>query len=340
VDQARRQTAKLLNAQPAEIIFTAGATESNNMALDGVVSVYREKGDHVITQVTEHKSVLDPFKALEKKGLRVTRLSVDSHGLISPDELRATITDRTILISIMAANNEIGTVQPLEAIGGIAKEKNVFFHTDAAQAVGKIPIDVQAMGIDLLSISGHKMYAPKGVGALYVRSKNPRVRLEPLIVGGGQEGGLRSGTLNVPGIVGLGVACEIAGEGMKEEAVRLGKLRDRLLDSISASLKDLTVNGHPEHRLPGNLSVSFAGVGGESLLMALGDEIAVSAGSACSSARVEPSYVLKALRIPEDRIHGSVRFGLGRFTTAEEIDYTARKVSEIVTRLREISPLS
>lgn len=338
-ENARKQCAKILNAQPKEIIFTAGTTESNNMALRGITEMYREKGNHLITQVTEHKSILDAVKYLEKQGMTVAVLPVDSHGLIDLEKLRQAITDKTVLISIMAANNEIGTIQPLAEIGKIAKERGVFFHVDAAQAVGKIPMDVEKMGIDLLSFSGHKMYGPKGIGALYIRSKNPRVRLTPLILGGGQEEGLRSGTLNVPGIVGLGKACEIAMEEMAPEAKRLLTLRQKLHKQIADKLEEVYLNGHPDQRLPGNLNLSFTGVEGESLLMALSDEIAVSSGSACSSARVEPSYILKALGIPEDRIHGSIRFGLGRFTTEEEIDFTVRKVVQTLNKLREISPL-
>jgi cysteine desulfurase len=339
VERARTQVARILHAEPKEIVFTSGATESNNLALKGVAEVYREKGDHFITQVTEHKSVLDPCKYLEKKGIRVTYLPVDSEGRVNLEDLRKAVTERTLLISVMAANNEIGTIQPLEEIGKIAKERGILFHVDAAQAVGKIPVDVEKMGIDLLSFTSHKMYGPKGVGALYVRRKNPRVRLVPFLHGGGHEGGLRSGTLNVPAIVGFGEACEIAEKERDTESVRLLQLRSRLFDAIKNRFPDVHLNGHPEKRLPGNLNLSFPYVEGESLLMGLSEEVAVSSGSACSSASVEPSYVLKSLGIGEALIHSSIRFGLGRFTTEEEVDYTAKKVAEMVSRLREISPV-
>jgi len=336
---ARAQIAALIHADPKEILFTAGATESNNLALKGVVEIYREKGNHLITQVTEHKSVLDTVKSLEKRGVRVTFLAVDRHGLIDLNELRKSITGETLLVSIMAANNEIGTIQPIEEIGKVTRERGVFFHVDAAQAVGKIPVDVEKMGIDLLSFSGHKIYGPKGVGALYVRRKNPRVRLAPLLHGGGHEEGLRSGTLNVPGILGLAKACEIAQKEMAEESRRIAGLRDRLHDSIRKGLSGVHLNGHPEKRLSGNLNLSFEFVEGESLLMALSDTIAISSGSACTTATKEPSYVLKAVKTPENLIHSSVRFGLGRFNTPEEVDFVAQRVIETVKRLREISPL-
>lgn len=339
VEEARAKAARLIHAEPKEIIFTSGATESDNLALKGAAEVYRDKGDHLITQVTEHKAVLDPCKYLERQGFKVTYLPVNSHGLVDPDELEKAVTEKTVLISIMAANNEIGTLQPVTEIGKIAKERGVLFHVDAAQAVGKIPIQVEPMGIDLLSFSGHKMYGPKGVGALYVRRKNPRVRLAPLLHGGGHEQGWRSGTLNVPAIVGLGMACEIAGAEMKTEAERLVKFRTRLHQAIAKKLDGIYLNGHPEKRLPGNLNLSFSCVEGESLLMSLSDEIAVSSGSACTQATVEPSYVLKALGLTKDRVHNSIRFGLGRFNTEEEVDYTAKRVIEAVNRLREISPL-
>lgn len=339
VEKARAEVARLIHADPKEIIFTSGTTESNNTALKGTVEMYREKGNHLVTQVTEHKSILDTAKYLEKQGIRVTYLSVDPYGFVDLNELRNAMTEKTLLISVMAANNEIGTLQPIEAIGKIAKEKGVLFHVDAAQATGKIPIDVQKMGIDLLSFSAHKMYGPKGVGVLYVRGKNPRVRLSPLLHGGGQERGLRSGTLNVPAIVGLGKASEIAGRELGGEAQRLTRLRTRLHEFIMRESGEVHLNGHPEKRLPGNLNLSFRYVEGESLLTALSEEIAVSSGSACSSARVEPSYVLKALGLEEDLVHSSIRFGLGRFNTEEEIDYTAKRVAETVNRLREISPL-
>ncbi len=338
VENAREQIAKLINATPREIIFTSGATESDNLALKGVAEMYREKGNHIITMVIEHKAVLDPCKRLEKYGYQVTYLPVNREGLINLDELRAAITDKTILISIMYANNEIGVLQPIEEIGKIAKEHKVLFHTDATQAVGKIPFDVQAMNVDLASLSAHKMYGPKGVGALYVRRRNPRVQLAPIFDGGGHERGMRSGTLNVPSIVGFGKACEIAGQEMATESVRLRGLRDRLKEKIFSQLDEVYVNGSWEHRLPHNLNVSFAFVEGESLLMGISD-VAVSSGSACTSATLEPSYVLKGLGVGEDLAHTSIRFGLGRFNTEEEVDYVAERLVETVNRLRELSPL-
>lgn len=340
VEKARGELARLIHADPQEIIFTSGATESNNLALKGAAELYREKGNRIITQVTEHKSVLDPCKFLEKQGFEIKYLPVDREGLVRLDELKGLTSEKTLLISIMAANNEIGTLQPIEEIGKWAKQKGVFFHVDAAQAVGKIPIDVEAQGIDLLSFTAHKMYGPKGVGALYVRRKNPRVRLAPLFHGGGHEGGNRSGTLNVPAIAGFGKACEIAREGMASEGERLRRLRNRLHEKITHALEGVRLNGHPEKRLPGNLNLSFSGVEGESLLMALNEEVAVSSGSACSSAKTEPSYVLKALGVGGEWVQSSVRFGLGRFNTEEEVDYVAKKVIEVVKRLREISPLA
>ena len=339
VEKARAQIAHLIHVDPQEIVFTSGTTESNNLALKGVSEMYREKGNHIISQVTEHKSVLDTLKHLEKQGVKVTYLRVDKSGLIHLEELRSAVTDKTILISIMAANNEIGTIQPIEQIGRFCKEKGILFHVDGAQAIGKIPVDVQKMGIDLFAFSGHKMYGPKGIGALYIRKKNPRVRLTALLHGGGQEEGLRSGTLNVPAIVGLGRACEIAEKELKSESEKLLRLRTRLHEAIQRNLKEVYLNGPPENRLPGNLNLSFSYVEGESLLMALSEEIAVSSGSACTSARVEPSYVLKAIHLGEDLIHSSIRFGLGRFNTEEEVDYAAKKVIETVKRLREISPI-
>jgi cysteine desulfurase len=338
VEVGRAQVAKLINATPKEIVFTSGATESTNLAIKGVAQMYREKGNHIITEVTEHKATLDTCKSLEKFGYEVTYLPVEKDGRINLDELRKAITTKTILISIMYANNEIGTVQPIAEIGKIAKEKGVFFHVDGVQAVGKIPVDVQKDGIDLMSISGHKLYGPKGVGALYVRRKNPRVQLASQIDGGGHERGMRSGTLNVPGIVGLGKACELCQQEMAEEAVRLSKLRDRLRDSIMSRLDETFINGSETHRLPHNINISFAYVEGESLLMGIND-IAVSSGSACTSATLEPSYVLKALGVGEDLAHTSIRFGLGRFNTEEEVDYVADRVVETVSRLRELSPL-
>ena len=337
VDRARSEVAKLINATAKEIIFTSGATESDNLALKGVAGMYREKGGHIITLTTEHKAVLDCCKRLEKEGLRVTYLPVEKNGLVDLDDLRHAITDKTILISIMAANNEIGVLQPVGEIGKIAHEKGVLFHTDATQAVGKIPLDVQEMNIDLLSISAHKMYGPKGVGALYVRRKKPRVQLKAIIDGGGHERGMRSGTLAVPNIIGLGAACEICRQEMADESVRLRGLRDRLHQRLTSQLEEVYVNGDLEHRLPNSLNLSFAYVEGESLLMGIKD-IAVSSGSACTSASLEPSYVLKAIGVGEDLAHTSIRFGLGRFNTKEEVDFVADRVIETVERLRELSP--
>ncbi len=338
VEEARSQVAQIINATPKEIVFTSGATESDNLAIKGVAGMYREKGNHIITQVTEHKAVLDTCKRLEKEGFEVTYLPVEKDGRVNLDDLRRSITPKTILITIMYANNEIGVIQPMAEIGKIAKEKGVFFHVDGVQAVGKIPVDVQKDGIDLLSISAHKLYGPKGVGALYVRRKNPRVQLSAIIDGGGHERGMRSGTLNVPGIVGLGKACELCRLEMVEESARLSGLRDRLKNAIMSKLDETYINGSMEHRLPHNINISFAYVEGESLLMGIND-VAVSSGSACTSATLEPSYVLKALGVGEDLAHTSIRFGLGRFNTAEEVDYVANRVIETVERLRELSPL-
>jgi len=338
VENARGQIARLINATPKEIVFTSGATESTNLAIKGAAEMYREKGNHIITQVTEHKATLDTCKRLEKYGYEVTYLPVAKDGRINLGDLRRAITPKTILISIMYANNEIGVVQPIAEIGKIAKEKGVFFHCDGVQAIGKIPVDVQRDGIDIMSISGHKIYGPKGVGAIYVRRKNPRVQLSAIIDGGGHERGMRSGTLNVPGIVGLGKACELCQNEMAEEAKRLSGLRDKLKDSIMSRLDETYINGSMEHRLPHNINISFAFVEGESLLMGIND-VAVSSGSACTSATLEPSYVLKALGVGEDLAHTSIRFGLGRFNTPEEVDYVADRVVETVNRLRELSPL-
>jgi cysteine desulfurase len=339
VDQAREQIARLINAKPKEIIFTSGATESDNLAIKGVVEFYKEKGNHVITAVTEHKAVLDTCKALERAGkAEVTYLPVDKHGLVDPGDVRKAITDKTILISIMHANNEIGTIHPLREIGKLAKEKGILFHSDATQGVGKLPVDVESMGIDVMSLSAHKIYGPKGCGALYVRSKGPRVRLTPMMDGGGHERGMRSGTLNVPGIVGFGKACELSGLELETETAHLLELRERLRAGIFSQLDEVYLNGHPTQRLPGNLNVSFAFVEGESLLMGLKD-VAVSSGSACTSATLEPSYVLKALGVGEDLAHTSIRFGLGRFNTAEDVDYVVERVVHEVRRLREMSPL-
>ncbi|HUO16263.1 MAG TPA: IscS subfamily cysteine desulfurase [Verrucomicrobiae bacterium] len=338
VETARERIAKLVGATTKEIVFTSGATESDNLAIKGVAEMYREKGNHIITAVTEHKAVLDTCKRLEKYGYRVTYLPVQKDGLIDLDELKRTMDDKTILVTIMAANNEIGVLQPIEEIGKLCRERGVIFHTDATQYVGKVPTDVNKQNIDLMSISAHKMYGPKGVGALYVRRKNPRVQLSPIIDGGGHERGMRSGTLNVPGIVGLGKACAIAHEELPKESCRLAGLRNRLRDRIMTRLDETYINGSMEHRLPGNLNISFAYVEGESLLMGIND-IAVSSGSACTSATLEPSYVLKALGAGDDLAHSSIRFGIGRFNTEAEVDYVADRVIETVERLRELSPL-
>jgi cysteine desulfurase len=342
VEIARTQIAKLIGATAKEIIFTSGATESNNLAIKGIAEMYRERGNHIITQATEHKAVLDTCKKLEKQGFRVTYLPPQADGLISLDELKQAIVtegpDKTILVTIMYANNEIGVIQPIAEIGKICHEAGVLFHTDAVQAVGKIPVDVQKDNIDVLSLSAHKIYGPKGVGALYVRRRNPRVQITEQINGGGHERGMRSGTLNVPGIVGLGKACEISGEEMESESKRLTELRDYLKAKLEAALDYTQVNGNMEHHLPGNLNMSFIYVEGESLLMGIND-IAVSSGSACTSATLEPSYVLKALGLGDDVAHSSIRFGLGRFNTKAEVDYVADKLIDVVLKLRELSPL-
>ena len=337
VEQARERIAKILGATAKEIIFTSGATESDNLAIKGVAEMYKEKGNHIGTAVTEHKAVLDTCKRLEKYGYWVTYLPVQTDGLIDLDDLRHAIGDKTILVTIMAANNEIGVLQPIAEIGKICRERGVPFHSDAAQALGRVPLDVNQQSIDLASISGHKIYGPKGVGALYVRRKNPRVQVSAIMDGGGHERGMRSGTLNVPGIVGLGKACAIASEEMAIEAPHLAKLRNRLRDKIMGRLDDVYINGSMDHRMPGNLNMSFAYVEGESLLMGIND-VAVSSGSACTSAALEPSYVLKALGTNDDLAHSSIRFGIGRFNTEAEIDYVADRVVETVTRLRELSP--
>ena len=338
VETARERIAKLIGATNKEIIFTSGATESDNLAIKGVAEMYREKGNHIITAVTEHKAVLDTCKRLEKYGYRVTYLPVQKDGLIDLDDLKRAFDDKTILVTMMAANNEIGVLQPIEEIGKLCRERGVIFHSDATQAVGKTPVDVNKQCIDLMSISAHKMYGPKGVGALYVRRKNPRVQLSPVIDGGGHERGMRSGTLNVSGIVGLGKACAIATDEMPKEACHLAGLRNRLKDKIMSRLDEVYINGSMEHRLPGNLNISFAYVEGESLLMGIND-VAVSSGSACTSATLEPSYVLKALGTGDELAHSSIRFGLGRFNTEAEVDYVADRVCETVERLRELSPL-
>ncbi|MBZ5522016.1 MAG: IscS subfamily cysteine desulfurase [Acidobacteriia bacterium] len=338
VETAREQIAKLIGATAKEIIFTSGATESDNLAIKGVAEMYREKGNHIITAVTEHKAVLDTCKRLEKYGYKVTYLPVKADGLVDLDQLKDAMTDKTILVSIMAANNEIGVLQPLEEIGKLCRSRGVFFHSDAVQALGKVPLDVNKMNIDLASLTGHKLYGPKGCGALYVRRKNPRVQLSAILDGGGHERGMRSGTLNVPGIVGFGKACEISMNEMAEESRRVGALRDRLKQKLTAELDEVFINGTMDHRLPGNLNISFLYVEGESLLMGIND-IAVSSGSACTSATLEPSYVLKSLGLGDDVAHSSIRFGIGRFNTEAEVDYVAGRLVEVVKKLRELSPL-
>jgi cysteine desulfurase len=338
VEKAREQIARLIGASAKEIIFTSGATESNNLAIKGVAEMYREKGNHIITQMTEHKAVLDTCKKLEKQGYRVTYLPVQADGLIDIEDLKRAMDDQTILVSIMYANNEIGVVQPIQEIGKLCHEKGVLFHTDAVQAVGKIPVNVLTDNIDILSLSGHKVYGPKGVGAMYVRRRNPRVQISEQINGGGHERGMRSGTLNVPGIVGLGAACEIAQNEMAAEAAREIELRDYLKVKLEKALDYTQVNGNMDHHLPGNLNMSFVYVEGESLLMGIND-IAVSSGSACTSATLEPSYVLKALGLGDDVAHSSIRFGLGRFNTKAEVDYVSDKIIDVVLHLRELSPL-
>jgi len=338
VDNAREQIAKLIGATAKEMVLTSGATESNNLAIKGVAEMYREKGNHIITEVTEHKCVLDTCKRLEKHGYRVTYLPVQKDGLIDLNQLKDSMTDQTILVSIMAANNEIGILQPIREIGKLCHEKGVLFHTDAVQAAGKVPFNVIDDNIDLASVTAHKIYGPKGAGALYVRRRNPRVQLVAQMDGGGHERGMRSGTLNVPGIVGLGKACELARLEMGEESKRLFALRESLREQIMSKLDECYINGSMEHRLPGSLNISFAYVEGESLLMGIND-IAVSSGSACTSATLEPSYVLKALGAGDDLAHSSIRFGLGRFNTQAEVDYVAAKIVDVVNRLRELSPL-
>jgi cysteine desulfurase len=338
VEASRAQIASLIHADPKELIFTSGATESNNLALKGVVEMYREKGDHIITSATEHRSILDTARKLEKGGMKVTVVPVDSYGVVHPEEIRKAITDKTILISVMMVNNEIGTINPVGEIGKIAKEKGILFHCDATQGVGKIPVNVEEMKIDLMSFTAHKIYGPKGVGALYVRRKNPRVRLAPQMDGGGHERGMRSGTLNVPGIVGFAKACQICKEVMPEESARIKKLRDRLQDGIMGALDFVSLNGHPTERIPNNLNISFAYVEGESLLMGL-NNIALSSGSACTTATLEPSYVLRALGVGHDLAHSSIRFGIGRFNTEGEVDEVLKRTVEAVKRQRGMSPL-
>lgn len=338
VETARKQVAAVIGASPKEIIWTSGATESDNIAVKGTAYMYRDKGNHVIIQETEHKAVIDPAKFLESQGFKVTVLGVDKLGRVSVKELESAMTPETTLVSIMLANNETGTIQPVAEIGALCKERGIIFHTDAVQGFGKMPIDVQAMGIDLLSASAHKIYGPKGVGLLYVRRKNPRVRCEPVLHGGGHERGMRSGTLNVPGIVGFGAAAEIAMKEMPQESKRITQLRDRLHKGLTDQLEEVHLNGHPEHRLPNILNVSFAYVEGESLMMGFND-IAVSSGSACTSASLEPSYVLKALGVGDELAHSSIRFSMGRFTTQEDVDYTVGRVVAAVNHLRKMSPL-
>jgi cysteine desulfurase len=338
VDYAREQVAKLIGADPKEIIFTSGATEADNLAIKGVYEMYAQKGNHIITCNIEHKAVLDTCKHLEKLGAEVTYLKVKENGLIDLTELEAAMRPTTILVAIMYANNEIGTVMPMKEIGAIAKKYGALVFSDATQAVGKIPVDVKADGIDLLAMTAHKMYGPKGVGALYVRRKNPRVKVTAQMDGGGHERGMRSGTLNVPGIVGFGKACELCINEMQQDAERLGQLRDKL-EAALLQLEEAYVNGDKEHRLPHVTNISFKYVEGEGLLMGFNKEIALSSGSACTSASLEPSYVLKALGLGDDLAHSSLRFGLGRYTTEEQIDYTIEQVSKTVLKLREMSPL-
>jgi cysteine desulfurase len=338
VELARAQVAALLGAQPREIIFNSGATEGDNTVIKGVAEAYAERGRHIITQPTEHKAVIDPCRYLEQHGYRVTMLPVDAYGRVDLDELHAAITPDTILVSIMHGNNEVGTLQPIAEIGKICEARGVLFHTDASQTFGKIPIDVHEMGIDLLTLSAHKIHGPKGVGAMYVRSRNPRVRPVPLLHGGGHERDLRSGTLNVPGIVGLGQAAELCGRNMETESPRLIALRDRLREGIMSRLDAVFLNGHPTERTPGNLNLSFAYVDAEALMMGF-REIAVSSGSACTSASLEPSYVLRALGVDDVLAHGSIRFSVGRFNTEDEIDFVVERVAVVVKEKRAISPL-
>ena len=337
VEIARGQVASLIGATTKEVIFTSGATESNNLAIKGVARFYGDKRNHIITCVTEHKCVLETCRVLQQDGFEITYLHVKENGLIDLADLKAAITDNTLLVSIMAVNNEIGVIQPLKEIGQICRENKVFFHTDAAQAAGKIPLDVEDMNIDLMSISGHKMYGPMGIGAMYVRRK-PRVRLVPLIHGGGQERGMRAGTLPTPLVVGFGTACEIAGKEMAAEAERLHDFKHRLYEGLRQRIPEIFLNGDEEHRIPGNLNISFAYVEGEGLMMGIKD-LAVSSGSACTSASLEPSYVLRALGVEEELAHTSLRLGLGRFTTEDDIDYAIERISKEVNRLRELSPL-
>jgi cysteine desulfurase len=338
VEKARAQVAHLIGADPKSIVFTSGATESNNIALKGVMRFYKDKRNHLVTVATEHKCVLDSARHLQQEGFEVTYLPVKQNGLIDLDQLREVVTEKTALVSVMAVNNEIGVIQPLAEIGKICREKGAFFHTDAAQGAGKIPLDVEAMNIDLMSISGHKIYGPKGIGALYVRRSKPRVRLEALFSGGGQERGIRSGTLATPLCVGLGEACAIAEREMGAENERLRMLSDRFYNGIVSQVPEVILNGDREQRIPGNLNLSFAYVEGESMIMAIKD-LAVSSGSACTSASLEPSYVLRALGVEEEMAHTSIRIGLGRFTTEAEVDYAVQTIVEKVNKLRAMSPL-
>lgn len=340
VDRAREQIAKLIGARdPKEVVFTSGGTEAINLALKGVAEMYREKGNHIVTTTIEQRATLDVCKRLERQGFEVTYVPVGRDGLVDVEAVRAALTDKTILISIMFANNEIGTIQPVAELGKLAKEKGIIFHTDATQAVGKIPVDVETMSIDLLSVTAHMLYGPKGVGALYVRRKNPRVRLAPMLDGGGHERGMRSGTVPVPLVVGFGKAAEICRDVMGEESKRLAALRDRLQEQIVSKVDEAYVNGHATRRLPHNLNISFAYVEGESVLMGLNREAALASGSACTSATLEPSYVISALGVDSELAHSSIRFGLHRFSTEEEVDFVAQKTIEVIHRLREMSPL-
>ncbi len=336
VDESRKQIAGLIGAGPQEIVFTSGATESNNLAIKGVLESYAGQGGHMVTCVIEHKAVLDTCRSLERRGCRVTWLPVGRDGRVDPAAVETAIGERTVLVSIMYANNEVGTIQPVAEIGAICRRRGVLFHSDAAQAVGKVPVNVDADHIDLLSISAHKMYGPKGAGALYVRRRNPRVQLTAQLDGGGHERGMRSGTLNVPGIVGLGEACAICRREMLEESDRLRRLRDRLRAKLEAGLDEVQVNGSDAHRLPHNLNMSFAHVEAESLMMGMRD-VAVSSGSACTSATMEPSYVLKAMGLDDQAAHSAIRFGLGRFNTEEEVDFAAERAIEVVQKLRELA---
>ncbi len=333
VDAAREQTAALIGAEPREIVFTSGATESNNLALKGAAAMYARQGRHIVTTQIEHRAVLDPCRRLERDGFRVTYVPVDRFGQVSAQDVAAALTPETILVSVMLANNEVGTLQPVAAIGAMCRERRILLHTDATQAVGKIAVDVGALNVDLLSLSAHKMYGPKGIGALYVRR---RVRLEPILDGGGHERGMRSGTLAVPNIVGLGMACELCQRELRQESEHCRTLRERLLDGLLTA-PGCNLNGHTDQRLPGNLNVSFADVHGEALLMAM-KNVAVSSGSACTSASVEPSYVLRAMGVPDELAHASIRFGIGRYNTLEEIEYTIAEVTRVVQKLRAISP--